>query len=198
MVSRAPSTWLAALLLGSLVGLSLRLAGFGVGTLALQAFGRLFASLARRLPLLDPVYTRAAERSLLDVHVQGVALISPLGDRLHLWAPSVFAPASRVHWGLVRLVVEPGSPVLGRLLASGFAHAIVLGAGVLVVRSGWRKRRTWLILAGVAMQVQVAIGILGAQPSIRELESTGVSFAANALLPGLAPRDAALTDGSGL
>jgi hypothetical protein len=45
------------------------------------------------------------------------------------------------------------------------------------------------------MQVQVAIGILGSQPSIRELEATGVSFAANALMPGLAPRDTALSDG---
>ena len=193
---RDPIAWLAAVLVGSVVGLSLQLAGFGVGTFVLHALGRLITRLAGRLPLLDPVYTRAAERSLLDVHIQGVALSSPLGDRLHQWLPALFAPASRARWGLVRLVVEPGSPVLGRLLASGFAHAVVLGVGMLVVRNGWRTRRTWLMVVGVAMQLQVAIGILGAQPSIRELEATGVSFAANALLPGLAPRHAALTDGS--
>ena len=66
---------------------------------------------------------------------------------------------------------------------------------MLAVLFGWR-RRPWLAVAGIAMQVQVAIGILGAQPSIRELEATGLSFAANALLPGLAPRSAALTDAS--
>jgi hypothetical protein len=70
----------------------------------------------------------------------------------------------------------------------------VLGAGLLLVRSGWRQRQSGRIVAGLAMQLQVALGILGAQPSLRELESAGVSFAANALLPALAPRGEALSD----
>ena len=61
---------------------------------------------------------------------------------------------------------------MGRLLASGFAHAVVLSAGVLVARGAWARRSTLLVIAGIAMQVQVAVGILGYQPSIRELEAT--------------------------
>ena len=187
--------WLAVLLAGSVLGVGLRLAGFFAGAMLLSAFGHLIIRLVRLLPLLDPVYTRAAEGSLLDLHIQGAAVIGPLGDRLHAWLPDVFVPAARAHWGIARLVVAPGTPVMGRLLASGFAHAAVLSAGVLVARRGWTRRSNLLVIAGVAMQVQVAVGILGAQPSIRELEATGVSFAASALLPTLAPRDAALTDG---
>src|SRR5262249_13950140 len=95
---------------------------------------------------------------------------------------------------VVRLVVEPGTPVLGRLVASGFAHAAVLTAGVTLVRYGYRRRALSPVLAGIAMQLPIAIGILRSPPSIPEVRATGVSFAANALLPGLAPRDAALSD----
>ena len=42
----------------------------------------------------------------------------------------------------------------------------------------------------------MAIGILDAPPSLRELESTGVSFAANALVPWIWQRGQALTDDS--
>ena len=196
MTVRASMAWLAALFAGSVLGLGLRLAGFFAGALLLSAFGHLMTRLARLLPLLDPVYTRAAEGSLLDLHIQGAAVIAPFGDGLHAWLPDLFVPAVRAHWGIARLVVAPGTPVMGRLLASGFAHALVLTAGVLVAHRGWTRRSTLLVIAGVAMQVQVAVGILGAQPSIRELEATGVSFAASALLPALAPRGAALTDGA--
>lgn len=187
--------WVAALTAGSCLGLALRVTAFFSGTLLLQALGHLITRLARLAPTLDPVYTRAAESSLMDVRIQGAAVAGWPGDWLHTSLPSVFLTPSLAHWAMARLIVEPGSPVLGRLLASGFAHAVVLSVGIMLVRRGWRHSRSWLVVVGVAMQVQIAIGILGAQPSIRELEATGISFAANALLPGLARRDAALTDG---
>jgi hypothetical protein len=88
----------------------------------------------------------------------------------------------------VRFVAEPGSPLLARLVAAGVAHAGVVGCGLLVMRRGWRA-------AGLAMQLQVALGILGSQPSVRDLEATGVSFAANALMPWFAHRGQAFSDG---
>ena len=51
------------------------------------------------------------------------------------------------------------------------------------------------VLVGMALQAQVAVGILGAPPSIRELDATGLSFAANALVPWVWQRGQALTDG---
>lgn len=189
-----PLAWIAAILAGCLLALSLRLTSFFAATLLLQAIGKAIARLASVLPAVDPVYTRAAERSVMDVRIQGLAVGTRLGDWLHASFPSVFLTPSHAHWSIARLVVEPGSPVLGRLLASGLAHAAVLSLGLLLVRRGWRSQRGWLVLGGLTMQVQIAIGILGDQPSVRELEATGLSFAANALLPSVAPRGAALTD----
>jgi Glycosyl hydrolases family 2, TIM barrel domain len=187
--------WVAALLAGSCLGLGVRLTAFFAGAVLLRELGHLIPVLALLVPSLDPVYTRAAESSVIDLRIQGAAVIGLLGDWLHTSLPSVFLTSSHAHWAIARLIVEPGSPVLGRLLASGFAHAVTLSVGLILVRYSWRHHRSWLLVMGLAMQVQIAIGILGAQPSIRELEATGISFAANALLPGLAPRDAALTDG---
>jgi hypothetical protein len=45
------------------------------------------------------------------------------------------------------------------------------------------------------MQLQVALVILGGQPSVRDLQATGMAFAANALLPWFISRGNALTDG---
>lgn len=186
--------WARGLLCGSVVGLGLRVACFFAGVHLLSVAGQVLGAMVPLFPVLDPVYTHAAARSLADLHIQGVAVVTPLGDWLNAWLPSVFLPASRAHWAFVRLVVQPGSPVVARLLAAAFAHAAVLSCGLLVVRQGLRQHASSLVVAGVAMQVQVAVGILGAQPSIRELDATGVSFAANALLPWLSPRSAALSD----
>jgi hypothetical protein len=198
MRSRRPTSplrWIVAFTVGSALGLSLRLVAFLAGVGLLTPLARVFGHLSSVAPSVDPVYTRAAQTSLEDVQIRGLAVIGPPGDRLHALLPDLFVPAALAHWSLVRLVVEPGSPVLGRLIASGFAHAVVLAAGLLLLRYGWRRHAPALAVAGVAMQVQVAVGILGAQPSVRELEATGLSFAANALLPTLAPRGAALSDG---
>jgi hypothetical protein len=190
-----PLAWLVAFLSGSLFGLSLRFICFFIGILVVRALGGVIGWLGPVFPSLDPVYTRAMQHSLDGLQIQGTAVVAPLGEWLHAALPSVFVPAAKAHWAFARLVVEPGSPVLARLVAAGIAHAIVLSAGMLLVRSGWRHRST-LVVAGVAMQIQIAIGILGSQPSIRELESTGLSFAANALLPSIASRSTALSDGS--
>src|SRR5262249_54836612 len=70
----------------------------------------------------------------------------------------------------------------------------VLGGGLLLAWVGLAHKRLGLGIAGVTMQVQVALSVLGAQPSIRDLQATGVSFAANALLPWFVSRGSALSD----
>jgi hypothetical protein len=189
-----PLHWLSAIICGGLLGLMLRLVLFVTAALVTRLAGELSLSVARLSPSLDPVYTHAALRSLTDLHLQGVAVAGSAGDWLHGVLPQLFVDPARARWGLARVVVEPGSPVLARLVAAGLAHAGVLAAGLLVVRRGWRRHQPLVMTAGFAMQLPVAIGILGAQPSVRELEATGVSFAVNALAPWLGLRGTALTD----
>ncbi|HEY0583566.1 MAG TPA: hypothetical protein VGE94_15380, partial [Chloroflexota bacterium] len=186
--------WLLALLGGSVVGLLLRLTLFLLAAAVLQLTSQLLAILAPRTPLLDPVYTQAALSSLTDLHLQGLAVAGPLGDWLHAHFPTLFVDSSRAQWAPVRIAVQPGSPIMARLVATTLAHAGVLGIGLLIVRAGWRKRHLPLTMAGLAVQLQVAVGILGARPSVRELEATGLSFAANALLPWVIGRGAAIGD----
>src|SRR5579864_475838 len=107
-VSR-PVAWLAAFLIGSILGLGLRLVSFLAGALILEGVGALTGHLVPLLPFLDPVYTHAAEQTLGVVPIQGLAVIAPFGDQLHNWLPNLFVPASRAHWSFVRLAVEPGS-----------------------------------------------------------------------------------------
>ena len=190
-----PARLLGAILAGAVVGLGLRLVLFFAATLTLRAAAAAAVHLLG-VPWLDPVYTRAALRSVGDLRIQGLAVAGPLGSALHDLAPGLVLESSRAYGGLVRLCLEPGQAVLGRLVAADLAHAGVLAAGLLVVRTGWQRRRLGLTLAGLALQAQVAVGILAAPPSLREVEATGVSFAANALLPWLAPRSAAVSDAS--
>lgn len=144
---------------------------------------------------VDPVYTRAAADSLTNLRIEAIALAGPPGDWLHDRMPGAFAPSARTHWALARVVLASGSPILGRLLAAGLTHAGVLAVGLIVVRHGWLHRRwTWIAL-GCAIQSQVALAILGSQPSVRDLEATGISFAVNALAPWLRMRGTAITDG---
>lgn len=161
------------LLGGTVLGLGLRLLLFALGALLIRVVAILAARGVALVASADPVYTRAAVWSLSELRLQGLALGGP---------------------GLARLTIEPGSPVLARLLAAGFAHAGVLGVGLLLVRAGWLRRQPVLVLAGVAAQVQVALGIIGEHPSLDELESTGFAFAANALVPWLSPRGSTLSD----
>jgi hypothetical protein len=147
-----------------------------------------------RLPVVDPVYTAAALHAATDVRIQGLAIGGPLGRWLHERLPHVLLDPSLAQHGLARLAVAPGSPILGRLVAAGIAHAMVLAAGLVVVQAG-RRRHTWpLVGAGLALQVPVALGILGARPSIGELEAAGLGFAATALVPWLGPHAVALSE----
>jgi hypothetical protein len=186
-----------ALVGGSLLGLALRLAAF-VAAATVVHFVGVLSGVLPALPALsaslDPVYTHAALNSLADLHLQGLAVAGPAGDWLHASLPGVFVDPQRAHWAPIRLVVQPGSPVLARLVAAALAHATVLGSGLLVARAAWRRRNTGWLLAGIAVQIQVALGILGSRPSTVELESTGVSFAASALLPWLVQRSGTLSD----
>src|SRR5437879_13861956 len=118
-----PLVWLAAFLGGSLIGLLLRIAAFVTAASGVQRLGQMSLWLTNLAPSLDPVYTHAALRSLIDLHVQGLAIAGTPGDWLHTALPQVFADASRARWGLALVVVESGSPVLGRLLAAGVEQA---------------------------------------------------------------------------
>ena len=183
----------AGLVGGSLLGLGLRMALFVLGAALVRGIGAASLAWPANVAWLDPVYTRAAVRGLAELHLQALAVAGLPGEWLHRAWPGLFADPARAHWSLVRILVEPGSPVLGRLMAATLAHAGVLGAGLLMVRRGLRGA-AWLIWVGLAVQAQVALGVLGAPPSVRDLEATGVSFAANALLPWLALRGQALSD----
>ncbi|MBI4491591.1 MAG: hypothetical protein HY690_02225 [Chloroflexi bacterium] len=186
--------WLGAILVGGALGLILRVLLFFLGTLALDVVAALVGAIVSLLPAIDPVYTRAALHSLAEVDVQGVAIAGPVGDALHALAPRVVLEPAWSAGSLVRLVVEPDSAVLGRLVAAGFAHAGVLAVGLWLVGAGLAQRRPRLTLAGLAAQVQVALSVLGAPPSLDDLEAAGMSFALNALLPGLVGRRVALSD----
>ncbi|HEY1296010.1 MAG TPA: hypothetical protein VGJ60_23275, partial [Chloroflexota bacterium] len=194
MLTRNPRwvAWIGAVVLGAAVGLGVRLVAFLAAASTLGWLSQ-WAS-AVHWPLLDPVYTQAAIGSLVNLHVQGIAVAGPPGDWLHQHWPSVFVDSGRAHWAMARMAVSPGGAVLARLLAAGIAHATVLGAGLFLAWAGLAHKRVALGIVGVTMQLQVALVVLGAQPSIRDLQATGVSFAANALLPWFVSRGSALSD----
>jgi hypothetical protein len=122
------------------------------------------------VPFADPVYTRAALHSLADIRVGGIdAAGASVGC-------------------LVRILLAPGSSVLGRLVAAGVANSGVLAAAFLLVRAGLQRHRPVLIAQGVAMHLQVALGLLGSPPSLADLETIGLSFAINATAPWIAGR----------
>ena len=189
--------WVSVLLASSLLGMGLRLVLSVLGVFLLQGLGNLAAIGVSRVPSADPVYTRAMLRSVADLHVQGLAIGGPPGAALHALLPALVVDPARAHLALARIALEPGSALVARLLAAGFAHAGMLTVGTLLVRAGWLRHRMHLMLLGLAVQAQVALSVLGAQPSVRELEATGMSFAANALLPWLWQRGRAFTDGLG-
>jgi hypothetical protein len=189
-----PLTWPVALLLGSVLGLALRLVLFVVATVVVRVVAVALAALLPLAPTLDPVYSHAALNSLGDIQIQGLAIGGPPGRELHTLFPALILDPARAHFAAVRFAVQPGSALIGRLAAAGLAHAALLGIGLWTVRSARLVRSTSRLLVGLAVQAQVAIGILGAPPSVRELESTGVSFAANALCPWLWQRGQAFTD----
>ncbi|HEV7665749.1 MAG TPA: hypothetical protein VGQ62_19620, partial [Chloroflexota bacterium] len=192
---------------GSALGLAVRIALFVGAVSGLHALSVAAPLVLTCCPWADPVYTRAALRSFGDLQIDGVAVAGAWGSLLHSLLPGLFVDPSRARFALVRVVVHPGSALIGRLIAATIAHAGASTVGVVLVMcgAGWRPRRRsyasrtrrvrpWLLLAGIAVQTQVMLSILSTQPTLRELDATGVSFAANALLPWLWERGLAVSD----
>ncbi len=185
---------LLGVVLGSMVGIVLRACLFACGTVVLAVSGAALEQAVALTPGADPVYTRAAVHSLVDAHLGGVAIVGPLGDALHAADPSVFASPLRARWLLVRVVLAPGSSVLSRLAVAAFAHAGVLAAGLLLLREGLQARRPVLVGMGLAAQTQVALGLLATPPALTDLDTIGLPFALNALLPWFGGRRLVVTD----
>ncbi len=178
--------WLLASVLRALV--------FLATALCLRVVASAAAPVLLLVPWLDPVYTRDALHSLSDVRVPGVALAGALGASAHALAPWLFSDAARADGRLFRVLLEPGGALLARQVAATVAHAVVLAVGLLAVRAGLLRHRSAVVYAGVAVQAQVAVGIVQSHPSVSDVEATGLSFALNALLPGFWQRSTALSD----
>ncbi len=200
MVARLPvvARWALPLILavggGWLLGSVLRALVFLATALCLRLVASAAAPALLLVPWLDPVYTRDALHSLSDVRVPGVALAGGLGASAHALAPWLFSDAARADGRLFRVLLEPGGALLARQVAATVAHAVVLAVGLLAVRAGLLRHRSSLVYAGVAVQAQVAVGIVQSHPSVSDVEATGLSFALNALLPGFWQRSTALSD----
>jgi hypothetical protein len=186
--------WVEAVLLGTALGLIVRIVLFLAATAALGPLAAVVGVALAFVPSADPVYTGAALGMLADVRVSGLAVAGAPGEILHQLAPGLLAPSAHAQGALARLVVEPGSPLLGRLVAAYMAHVGVLALGLVLARVGRRRGRLSLVLAGIAVQAQAVVSILSAPPSVVELEATGLSFGVNALAPWLGGRRLALSD----
>lgn len=194
-VGRSLTRWVLAALVGVALGTASGMVFLLLATLLLPALaGALGAIAALGGSSVDPIYTRAALGTLADVQVEGIAVAGPPGDALHALAPDVFVTSTRANGVLARMAIEPGSAVLGRMVAHFLAHAGVLAIGLLLLRAGIARRRATFVIAAVAAQFQVALSVLRRKPTIDELESTGLSFAVNVLLPWLSGRRVALSD----
>jgi hypothetical protein len=136
---------------------------------------------------LDPIYAGAAIRSLGGVDLLGLSVADPVGGVLHALLPALFQSPGQVSPGAaVSMVAAPGTPALGRGLAS-------LGADVLWLAGGiwsfwrWRASRWALAQLGLLVQAQIAVNhLLGAPTSLRDVEASGLPFAVALALPSLA------------
>ncbi|HLZ21231.1 MAG TPA: hypothetical protein VKQ30_03820 [Ktedonobacterales bacterium] len=177
-----PDHWLLfgrvtlGLCLGSVGGVGLGAGLFVVGVLVLRGIGGIAEPISSLLPWADPVYTRAALHSLADVQLAGMSFGGP-------------GPG-----GPVTISLEPGGSVLGRLVSAGLAASGVLCVGLLLLRIGVLRRSATLIGASVAVQFQVVLGLLASPPRMEDLETVGVSFAVNAVVPWLGGRRLVLSD----
>jgi len=141
-------------------------------------------ALLRTLPL-DPIYTGAFLLTLGGIEARGMAVAEPLGGMLvPLW-PAFFEPARLVAPGAwASAVVAPGATIVSRWAAVLAADAAVLGAGGLAVRAG-RGGRTWLVVLGAIVQMQVIVGhTIDAPPDLVDLEAAGIPFALAMIVSG--------------
>src|SRR5437764_15031954 len=97
MTWRAWGTWAGAVVAGSCAGLALRLALFGLGALLVRLLAEVVAAALALSPSVDPVYTRAALRSLADLHFQGLAVACPPGEWLQSNWPRLFVDSALVN-----------------------------------------------------------------------------------------------------
>lgn len=136
---------------------------------------------------LDPIYAGAAIRALGGVDLLGLSVADPIGSWLHSVLPIVFQAPSQVAPGAgVSMVAAPGTPALGRGLAS-------LGADVLWLAGGlwafwrWRDSRWALAQLGLLVQAQIAVNhVFGAPVSLRDVDASGLPFAIALALPSFA------------
>ena len=85
---------------------------------------------------LDPIYAGAAIRAVGGVDLLGLSVAEPVGSWLHATLPLLFqAPAQVAPGAGVSMVAVPGTPALGRGLASLGADVLWLAGGVWVF---WR------------------------------------------------------------
>ncbi|HEX8969654.1 MAG TPA: hypothetical protein VF937_17355, partial [Chloroflexota bacterium] len=159
---------------GGVLGATLGMLVFAAAAALLDVTEAIVAPLAALAPWADPIYTRAALHSVADIHIGGLALAGG--------------------GGLIGLVLEPGSSVLGRLFAAGVANCGVLVVALLLIRRGVFRRSPGWIAASVGAQLHVALNVLGSPPSMNDLETIGLSFAVNACLPWLAGRRLVVSD----
>ncbi len=179
---------------GAVLALVLRPIVFATAVITARAVAQPLGDLLGQLPWLDPVYSQAALASLSHVDVGGIAVDGAPGAALHAWFGGVMLEPQRAEHALIRIILRPGSSVLGRLVAAALAHAAVLSTGLLVLLIGRRRGRPALVGAGLACQLSVPLAIVAARPSLTELEASGVMFATNALAPALILRGVALSD----
>ena len=158
------------------MGIALRESLFVLAVLALGHATVLLAHLGAAVPFIDPVYTRAALHSMSDMDIGGVTAVGV--DDL----------------GMFRVNLSEGSALLGRLMASAIADSGVLAIAILVLRKGIHHRRRLVVCASMAAQLQIALGLVSRPPSMLDLETVGLSFAVNAILPSLAGRRLVISD----
>jgi hypothetical protein len=161
------------LVLGTVLGVITRESLFALAVMVLGESIRPMAHLAALLPFVDPVYTHAALHSLAGMHIGG----------LHAEIPA-----------LLRVTLEPGSSVLGRMMSSAVGDSGVLALAVLMLRHGVHRGRLVVLAGSLAAQLQIALGVLSRPPSMADLETIGLSFAVNASVPWWAGRRLVVSD----
>lgn len=184
----------AALLAGLAAGVLLRLVLFAAVVGLLPLVGLAASAVIHLFPRADPVYTRAALGTLTEIRLHQFAVVGPLGDLLHQDAPMLFGPSTRAGVAVVRWIPEAGSAVLARLVVSFLTQGVILSIGTHVVLRGMRRSRPRLVVVGTGVQIAVALSVLSRPPNVEELETTGLSFAFNAILVRPDGRSASLTD----
>ncbi len=170
----------------------------------LQAIGHwgVFLRLTAVVPF-DPIYASVLDKTLGNIQVEGLAIVSPLGDVLHKFASGVFAPPDQVTGvALVAPLVSNGASLLALTLAEAGGEVLFIAIGLALLVKGLRgskviARSTLLALClfGVILQVKGVIGLLSLRFSPQDLEIMGVAHLFTKLFPMEASTYHRLADG---